>query len=64
MADRTIDSTLKKDSQPTALDTRYHEIGIPAVAAAVRYTNTPDAKEPAHDPGPSGDPHHVHGKAA
>jgi hypothetical protein len=38
-------------SQSVALDQRYHQIGISAVAAAVRYQGT--AKNPAYAPVPT-----------
>lgn len=52
MANKTeqADKTPKFSDQPTSLDGRYRQIGISAVAAAVRYQGT--AKNPAYAPAP------------
>jgi hypothetical protein len=57
MAERKSDSARKTGDAKATLGARYHDIGISAVAAAMHFTHLPDAKEPAHDPGPS-HPHH------
>jgi hypothetical protein len=58
MADPHNDSNRKISAAQAALEARYHEIGISAVAAAMRFCNLPDAKEPAHDPAPDHDAAH------
>jgi len=51
----------KLSSDNTALDRRYRQIGIPAVAAAARYQGI--AMNPAHAPAPT-KPHDRAGEAA
>jgi hypothetical protein len=53
MAERQKDSRRSISDAQARLEARYHEIGISAVAAAMRFCNLPDEKEPAHDPGPA-----------
>ncbi len=64
MADRHNDSKGKISAAQASLETRYHEIGISAVAAAMRFSNLPDAKEPARDPAPAHDDRRSADKAA
>jgi hypothetical protein len=45
------DVTGANNAQTSALDQRYHQIGISAVAAAVRYQG--EAKNPAYAPAPT-----------
>ena len=54
----------KISAEEATLEARYHEIGISAVAAAMRFCNLPDVKQPAHDPAPSQAAHDAAHKAA
>ncbi len=64
MANRRNDSNHSIRDAQASLEARYHEVGISAVAAAMRFCNLPDAKEPARDPAPAHDDRRSADKAA